>query len=51
MKPYEGMSILNLPKYTWQYRFGDLTVHCTKAPNRFHRFMQRMCFGIQWTKL
>lgn len=40
-----------LPKPEWQYHIGDLTVSCVTAPNRFHRFMQRVCLGIKWEKI
>ena len=30
---------------------NNLTFHLTKAPNRFHRLMQRIFLGFKWKKL
>lgn len=39
----------------WGYSFAprtgnDITFNVFKAPNRFHRLMQKLCFGIHWEK-
>jgi hypothetical protein len=47
---------IKLPKSSpWKAKlFGDNgIVYCPRIncePNRFHRFMQRLCFGIIWEK-
>jgi len=51
----EGCQLVwNLPKYTYKVTIaGDdgLVFSVTKAPNRFHRFMQRLILGFVWEKI
>ena len=39
------------PEPTWQWaptgHFKDVVFNVTEAPNAFHRFMQRVCFGFK----
>ena len=38
-----------MPEYTWRVWINEiLCVYCTKAPNRFHRFMQWLILGFRW---
>ncbi len=40
------------PKAEWMWTFeGQVRFNTVKAPNRFHRFMQRIFLGIIWRKL
>lgn len=46
--------ILQYPKMDWKCELHPNTHwHCEegKQPNAFHRFMQRLCFGVKWTKV
>lgn len=41
------------PRHDWTMRFadaGDFQVRTNKAPNRFHRWMQRVLLGIHWER-
>ena len=43
---------INYQPYEWEMRFcaGNNVVWCHhNAPNRFHRFMQRIFFGFVWS--
>jgi hypothetical protein len=45
---------LSMPKYSWKCQLTHGTywyVEEGKQPNAFHRFMQRLCFGIVWSKI
>lgn len=45
---------LKLPVYEWQYQLVKgyvVLVEKGNEPNRFHRFMQRLCLGIKWSKI
>lgn len=45
-------SFIEPPKPTWKCQLVEGTYwHVVIPPNRFHRFMQTLCFGIVWTKL
>lgn len=55
--PYDTLvSLIHVPeKSDWQAHIfgnGDLVFVPTKGsePNRFHRFMQKLCFGIVWKR-
>lgn len=42
------------PKYAWKCELHPNTYwQCEegKQPNAFHRFMQRLCFGLKWTRI
>lgn len=44
---------LSMPKNSdWTAAFAGITYTPVegKEPNWFHRFMQRLCFGIVWSK-
>lgn len=50
---FASASIL-LPKYAWKCQLHSNTywyVHEGKQPNAFHRFMQRLCFGVKWSRI
>ena len=57
VKPIEGKgwSINRPPPYTWEWCFNNdwysLTVKCVKAPNPFHRLVQRFILGIHWQRV
>lgn len=41
-------------KYTWKCELHPSTyfhVSEGKQPNAFHRFMQRLCFGVKWSRI
>jgi hypothetical protein len=40
-----------IPLVRWQLIFGTTGVLVKKAPNWFHRFMQRLVFGFRWRRL
>lgn len=47
-------AILSVPHYTWQMKISPNTYFNVvegSQPNRFHRFMQKLCFGIEWSKI
>ena len=51
--PYEHM-IISQPKMAWKCELHPTTYwHCEegKQPNAFHRFMQRLCFGVKWSRI
>lgn len=53
INPYEHMAILQ-PKMAWKCELHTNTfwhVEEDKQPNAFHRFMQRLCFGVKWTRV
>ena len=42
------------PKYVWKCKLIEGTywyIEDGKQPNAFHRFMQRICFGIKWSRI
>lgn len=42
------------PKYAWKCELHPNTywhVEEGKQPNAFHRFMQRLCFGVKWSRV
>lgn len=42
------------PKMSWKCEIHPSTFwYCEEGrqPNAFHRFMQRLCFGIKWSKI
>ena len=46
--------ILQHPKMDWKCELHPGTHwHCEegKQPNAFHRFMQRLCFGVKWSRI
>lgn len=50
----QEFSTLMGPKYTWKCELHPSTywhVQEGKQPNAFHRFMQRLCFGVKWTRV
>ena len=48
----QSLLTFHTPQFTWQAQILDSVVYkVEKPPNRFHRFMQRLCFGIVWSKL
>ena len=52
----ESTTILysSFPKPTWQYSLDpnfSVLYNVPNAPNAFHRWMQKLCFGIVWRKL
>jgi hypothetical protein len=50
----DGIYCINVPKMTWKCELHPMTFwHCEegKQPNAFHRFMQRLCFGVKWTRI
>lgn len=40
-----------IPSAHWQLTFGTIGVIVKDAPNRFHRFMQKLVFGFHWRRL
>ncbi len=40
-----------LPKIIAKMEVGGFTYQTTWIPNRFHRFMQRLCFGFKWSRI
>lgn len=47
-------TIIAPPKMAWKCELHKNTFwHCEegKQPNAFHRFMQRLCFGIKWSRV
>lgn len=38
-------------KPTWRIEVGTAHFYFESAPNRFHRWMQKLCFGIKWVQL
>ena len=49
-----GYKIYSPPKASWRCELHPSTywhVQEGKQPNAFHRFMQRLCFGIKWSKI
>lgn len=54
VKQFEPMKILDYPKATHQFRLADgdyLVFQTSKAPNKFHQWMQRLLLGIHWEKI
>lgn len=49
--PYGQYAFIEMPKYTWEAVICNYHYPVVTPPNRFHRFMQRLCFGIVWRKL
>lgn len=50
----QRMGFINPPKYTWKCELHPGTywhVQEGKQPNAFHRFMQRLCFGVKWSRI
>lgn len=44
---------LSATPYAWQMKISPNTyfgVMEGNQPNRFHRFMQKLCFGIEWSR-
>lgn len=47
-------SIFKPPTYTWRCQLHPGTywnVEDHRVPNRFHRWMQKLCFGVVWEKI
>jgi hypothetical protein len=47
-------STIKVPKYTWRCQLHPGTywsVEDHRVPNRFHRWMQKLCFGVVWEKI
>ncbi len=45
--------VIKQPKYTWRCQLHPGTywmVEDHRVPNRFHRWMQKLCFGVVWEK-
>lgn len=45
---------IKIPKYTWRCQLHPGTywsVEDHRVPNRFHRWMQKLCFGVVWEKI
>lgn len=45
--------IISPPKYEYKMYINDtLAINIVegKEPNRFHRWMQKICFGFRWEK-
>lgn len=40
-----------LKKHIWTLTIGDLHISTHKAPNAFHRFMQKFFLGFNWAKI
>lgn len=40
-----------IPIARWQVTTGSFGALVKDAPNRFHRFMQKLVFGFHWRKL
>lgn len=54
MEPWNGEWKISLPTYAWKCELCKNTfwyVEEGKQPNAFHRFMQRLCFGIKWERI
>ena len=50
----DGMYILQPPRPAWTCELHPGTfwhVEEGKQPNRFHRWMQKICFGFKWTEI
>ena len=51
----DGLKIATLPpEPIWEMTLcdsSDVLFRVAKAPNRFHRFMQKLVLGIQWNPL
>jgi hypothetical protein len=46
--------IISQPKMSWKCELHPNTYwHCEegKQPNSFHRFMQKLCFGVKWSRI
>ena len=44
---------LNVPDYEWECHINQnfvLNVEKGKAPNAFHRFMQKLILGFRWVR-
>ena len=49
---WDSVRIIQMPKYKWKCQICWQTwFHTEEGPNWFHRFMQRLCFGVKWTRL
>ena len=50
-----GVSLFKAPIYKWQCAptgdFFALSLHFEKAPNAFHRLMQRLVLGIKYRRI
>ena len=50
----EEIRALTFPKMAWKCELHPNTfwhVEEGKQPNAFHRFMQRLCFGVKWSRV
>jgi len=49
-----GYKIYSPPKASWQCQLTPDHVYLVvegNQPNAFHRFMQRICFGLKWSRI
>jgi hypothetical protein len=47
-------SVWKVPTYSWKCQICPNTywhIEDGNQPNRFHRFMQKVCFGVEWSKI
>lgn len=56
MMTHDGIAIkfIERPKYTWKCELHQsMYWHVAegKQPNAFHRLMQRLCFGVKWSRI
>lgn len=50
----QGYRIYSPPKDAWRCYLAPhfcINVPEGKQPNRFHRWMQRLCFGFRWERI
>ena len=45
--------IANPPPPEWKMKVANITYHCPKGkhPNAFHRFMQKLILGFEWSRI
>ena len=49
-----GIHVIQPPKPAWKCQLlpgYELHVEEGKQPNKFHRWMQKLCFGFKWVEL
>jgi len=50
----EGITIFGQPEYKWELRLSkdsNFVIQLFVAPNKFHRFMQKLMLGFEWTEM
>jgi len=52
-KEYNAAYTIKVPDYKWKCQLTKGTYYFVeegKQPNAFHRFMQKLCFGVIWRR-